>query len=145
MAGLASILGATRAGSPNIFGVDRNSKSYASDSYAAMTRQQWADYISTFVPIENQLIDYAMNANTPRDAMAEASRDVSSAFDAQEASTARRLKGLGVVLSPEEQAAQKRSFGLAKSLADVGAQNTARDLTTRRQQSVLGNPAPQGV
>jgi hypothetical protein len=147
MAGnLQSILGAARGGgASNIFGVSSGSKNYASDSYAAMTRQQWADYISTFVPIENQLIDYAMNPQNVTNAMAEASRDVTSSFDAQAGSTARRLKGLGITLSPEEQAAQQRSFGLAKSLADVGAQNNARDLTVRRQQSVLGNPAPQGV
>jgi hypothetical protein len=129
----------------NLFGVPQGSKTYAGDTYAALTRQQWADYISTFVPIENQLIDYATNRSVVSDAMAEASRDVNASYDAQEASTGRRLKGLGITLSPEEQAAQKRSYGLSRSLADVGAQNTARDLTTRRQQSILGNPAPQGV
>lgn len=128
--------------SRNVFGVDRSSKTYAGDSYAAMTRQQWSDYISTFVPVENQLIDYVMNPETVSNAMVNASQGVNAAFDAQEGSTQRRLRGLGVTLSPEEQAAQKRSFGLSRSLADVGAQNTARDLTTRRQQSVLGNPAP---
>lgn len=129
----------------NSFGVNPGSKTYAGDTYAALTRQQWADYISTFVPIENQLISYATDPNVVSNAMSEASRDVNTSYDAQEASTSRRLKGLGVTLSPEEQAAQKRSYGLSRSLADVGAQNTARDLTVRRQQSVLGNPAPQGV
>ena len=26
---------------------------FASNTYAALTRQQWADYVSTYVPIEN--------------------------------------------------------------------------------------------
>ena len=68
---------------------------------------------------------------------------MNASFDAQSASTDRRLRGLGIQLSPEEQAARKRSEGLSRSLTDVGAQNVTRDLTTRRQQSVLGNPAPQ--
>lgn len=127
----------------NSFGVSRTSKTYAGDTYAALTRQQWADYVNTFVPVENQLIDYATNPSVVTNAMDKASQGVGAAFDAQVASTERRLKGLGVTLSPEEQAAQQRSFGLTRALADVGAQNTARDLTTRRQQSVLGNPAPQ--
>lgn len=147
MPALNNALNAIRSssGEANAFGINPNSKTYAGDTYSALTRQQWADYVSTFVPIENQLIQYATDPNAAGNAMAEASRDVNASYDAQEASTSRRLKGLGITLSPEEQAAQKRSYGLSRSLADVGAQNTARDLTVRRQQSVLGNPAPQGV
>jgi len=129
----------------NMFGLSRNSKTYAGDTYAAMTRQQWTDYINTFVPVENQLIQYASDPGVVTNAMSEASSDVNKAFTAQGASTERRLKGLGITLSPEEQASQQRSFGLSKSLADVQAQNLAKELTVRRQQSVLGNPAPQGT
>lgn len=130
-------------GEPNMFGVSPNSKSYAGDTYAALTRQQWADYVNTFVPVENQLIAYGTDPSQVTTAMADASADVNSAFAAQEGATQRRLRGLGVSLSPEEQAAQKRSLGLNKSLADVGAQNTARDVTLQRQRMVLGNPAPR--
>ena len=117
----------------------------AADTYAALTRDQWANYVSTFVPIENQLIDYATDRTRPLTAMADASTDVNAAYDAQQGSTARRLGGLGVSLNADEQAAQQRAFGLSKSLADVGAQNNARDLTVQRQQSLLGNPAPQSA
>lgn len=127
------------------WGALRQSKTQAADTFAALTRDQWATYVSTFVPIENQLIDYATDAGRPDQAMAEASTRVNAAFDAQVGSTDRRLRGLGVVLDAGEQAAQQKSYGLARSLADVGAQNLARDLTVRRQQSVLGNPAPQGA
>ena len=50
--------------------------------HAAMTRQ-WANYVSTFVPIENQLIKYATDPNVVSNAMSEASRDVNASFDAQ--------------------------------------------------------------
>ena len=133
------------SGNVNAFGINQGSKTYASDTYAALTRQQWADYVSTFVPIENQLIDYAMSPSTVGDAMAEASADVGAAYDAQQGATQRRLKGLGVSLDADQQAAQKRDFGLSKSLADVGAQNTAAALTRQRQSQILGNPAPQGA
>lgn len=117
----------------------------AADTYAALTRDQWANYVNTFVPIENQLINFATDQNAPTEAMAEASQNVNQAFDAQQGATGRRLRGLGLQLSGEEQQAAQRASGLARSLADVQAQNTARDLTVQRQQSVLGNPAPQGV
>jgi hypothetical protein len=130
-------------GQRNAYGVRMGSTNYAADTYAALTRQQWQDYVSTFVPIENQLIDYATDANKPLEAMQEASRDVNAAYGAQEGATQRRLNALGVSLNADEQQAQQRSFGLSKSLADVGAQNMAGAITRQRQQSILGNPAPQ--
>lgn len=127
------------------YGIDPGSKTYANDTFAAITRDQWQNYVSTFVPIENQLIKYATDPNVVSDAMKDASTGVTQAFDAQQGATQRKLKGLGVQLSPDEQQAQGRSMGLTKSLADVQSQNTARDLTVQRQQSILGSPAPQGV
>lgn len=129
----------------NAFSGAPDSPTYASDTLAAITRQQWADYVSTFIPIENQLIKYATDPGVVSNAMSEASQNVNQAFDAQVGATQRNLKGLGVTLSEDEQAAQARGMGLARSLADVGTQNVARDITTQRQQSIIGNPAPQGV
>jgi hypothetical protein len=115
----------------------------ASETFAQITRQQWSDYLNTFVPIENQLIKYATDPGVVSSAMSEASGDVNAAFDAQQGATDRRLQGLGVTLSPEEQAARTKSTGLARSLTDVGAQNNAAALTRQRQDSILGNPAPK--
>ena len=126
----------------NEFGFNPGSKTYASDTYAAMTRQQWANYVQTFVPLENQLIKYASDPSVVSNAQADASRDVNASFDAQAGALQRRMQGLGVTLDPDQQVAQKRQFGLARSLADVGGQNLAGDLTRQRQQSILGNPAP---
>lgn len=117
----------------------------ANDMYAQYTREQWANYVNTFIPIENQLIKYATDTALPGQKMQEASENVSSAFAQQAGATARRLGGMGVTLSEDEQAAQQKQMGLSKSLADVQAQNLAGDMTRQRQQSVLGNPAPQGV
>ena len=126
------------------FGLDPRSKTFAQDTYAALTRAQWNEYVSTFVPIENQLIQYATNPQVATDAMQEASSDVNAAFDAQAGATDRRLRGFGVTLGADEQRAQQRATGLSRALADVGAQNMAGDITRQRQQSILGNPAPTG-
>lgn len=115
------------------------------DAFAKLTRDQWYTYVNTFVPIENKLIEYATSPTVVGDAMKSASADATGSFDAAQAGAARRLQGLGVSLDADEKQASDRSFGLAKSLADVGAQNTARDVTRQRQMSVLGNPSPETV
>lgn len=117
----------------------------ASDTYAQLTRDRWADYVSTFVPIENQLIQYATDPNTVSNAMSTASQNVQGAYNAQQGAVARRLQGLNLQLDPDEQAAQARSSSLSRGLADVQAQNLAGDLTRQRQQQILGNPAPDVV
>lgn len=113
----------------------------ASQTYAALTRQQWADYVANFVPIENTLIKYATDTTLPDQAMAKASSNVTAAFDAAQAGTQRRLAGMGVALSGDEQQAQTRAYGLSRSLADVQAQNLAGSATRARQMSIIGNPA----
>ena len=107
----------------------------AAQNFEALTREQWLNYMNTFVPIENQLIEQATNPELVTQAMDTA--------DSQQAATQRRFRGLGLQLTPEQKTAADRATNLSRSLADVNAQNMARDLTTRRQQSILGNPAPQ--
>lgn len=113
----------------------------AGATYAALTRQQWADYVSTFMPIENTLIKYATDTTLPEQAMAKASGNVTAAFDAAQAGTQRKFAGMGVQLSGDEQQAQTRAYGLSKSLADVQAQNLAGSATRSRQMGIIGNPA----
>ena len=48
----------------------------ADQTFAALTRQQWQDYVRTFVPYENRLIDYSNNPQVVSNAMADASADV---------------------------------------------------------------------
>lgn len=124
-------------------GNDDTQDTSAEDAYAAMTRQGWYNYMNTIgVPQENKLIAYATDPATVTDAMSSASSDATSAFDNQAANTQRNLTSLGLSLSPDEKAASDRDTNVARSLADVGAQNTARDQTMARQQAILGNPAP---
>lgn len=126
----------------NPYGVDPNAKDYAAQNYAALTRDLWAQWTTNFLPFENDLIEYASDPNVVAQAQARASENVGLAFDAQRAATGRRLKGLGLTLDEDEQAAADRSYGLARSLADVTAQNVAGAQTRSRQQNVLGNPVP---
>lgn len=114
----------------------------ASDIYAALTEEQWQNYVTTFIPIENQLIQYATDPNQVTLAMAAAHQNVEGSYATQKGALEREFSGMGVTLTPEQKTAQERQYGLSHALADVQAQNTARSLTLNRQQSILGNPAP---
>lgn len=116
---------------------------FASRTFAALTRQQWDQYLSDFVPIENQLIEYATSPQTAIDAVTQARFDVGRSFEQQPAIQERRLRGLGITLSADEQEASDRQLGLAKSLADVTAANVTNQRVRDRQRSLIGSPAPQ--
>lgn len=120
----------------------RRPDDFAQQTFAALTRQQWDDYLRNFIPIENELINYATNPQTVQDAVMNARTDVGRSFDVQQGVQARRLRGLGIDLAPDEQAAVDRQTGLARSLADVSAANLTTERVRDRQQSLLGNPAP---
>lgn len=114
----------------------------AQETFAALTRAQWDEYLTQYVPMENLMINYATDPNAVNEAVTSARRDVGMSFDAQQGSNERRLRGLGLTLNGDEQRAADRSTGLARSLADVSTANLVGDRVRERQQSLLGNPAP---
>jgi hypothetical protein len=116
---------------------------FAQDTYAAVTKDQWYSYLNEIgVPQEMALQKFATDPSVVTNAMAEAGQDVNQAFDRQQVANQRNLSSLGLTLSPDEQVAADRSTNLSRSLADVNAQNMARRSTRALQQSVLGSPAP---
>lgn len=114
----------------------------ADQTFAALTRQQWADVMRLYGPYEDRFISYSNDPRVVTDAMGEASADARRAFSNRAAVQQRELRSLGLSLSPDEQRAADRSASLSGALADVNAQNTARDVTLARQRSVLGSPVP---
>lgn len=118
------------------------SNTFASDTYAALTRQQWDEYLRNFVPIENTLIEYATSPQAVSDAVMNARTDVANAFDVQQGVQERRQRGLGITLRADEQAAAERGSNLAESLADVTAANMAQNRVQDRQRGLMGMPMP---
>lgn len=114
----------------------------AQETFAALTRAQWDEYLSTYVPLENMMINYATDPNAVNQAVSAARRDVGMSFDAQQGINQRRMRGLGLTLDADEQRAADRSSALARSAADVSAANLTADRVRERQQGLMGNPAP---
>jgi hypothetical protein len=115
---------------------------FASDTFAALTRQQWADFQRDIAPYENKLIEFSNSTTAATDAMNRGIETVGSAFDRQDGATDSRLKGLGLTLNADEQHAADRSSSLAQATAEVHAANSAGMQTRSLQQALLGNPTP---
>lgn len=112
----------------------------ASDTYAQMTRDMWAAWVSTFMPIENTLIDYSTNRALPGERAQQAMESVREAFDFSANRIGRGIAG--VPESPLEREARERDLVLSKSLAQVNAANVARQATVQRQRGIMGIPMP---
>lgn len=127
----------------NSLGVRLDAERYAADTQAALTRDQWNTYVANFMPVEDNLIKYAQNQALPAENAERAIAGVGQAFEQQQGISQRRMKAYGIQATPEQTAAIDRSTKLNKSLAEVQAGNTARDMTLQRQRSIMGG-APQG-
>lgn len=114
----------------------------AGQTLAQLTRQQFFDWFTDFKPYEDELIEYATDPTLAGKAMTEAGATVNARFDTLAGSQERRLRGMGMTLNADEQKASDRLMSLSRSVADVDAQNRARDATLARQRAILGNPTP---
>lgn len=145
MAGQQTALGQSFTNTPNLnaWGIDTSSKHAAADTFAAMTRAQWSNYVSNFVPIENQLISFATDEQKPVEAMNQAGADIDTQYAASAGIQARRNAGYGIQPTADEAASNARATNLSAGLAKVNAMNNARQDTVDLQRSILGAPMPQ--
>lgn len=128
----------------DLFGRKKSKPStFASDTFAALTRQQWADFQRDIVPYENKLIEFSNSTTAAVDAMKRGIDTVGGAFERQADATTGRMRALGLELNADEQQAAQRSSGLAQATAEVHAANSAGAQTRALQQALLGNPTPQ--
>jgi hypothetical protein len=97
------------------------------DIQAALSRLQFEDYKARFRPLEDQLFAMADTPITP----AVTNRDLISGIGARDRSR------YGVSLDSGETANLDRGLDLSATLADVGAQNTARTATRDQRLNLL--------
>jgi hypothetical protein len=129
----------------NALGVRYDADKYAMDTQTAMARDQWDNYLRMFMPIENNLIQYATDIRKPQEAADKAIGLVGSAFEGQEGSSERQRRAYGITLRPDEEAAIDRQSNLNESLAKVQAGNAVRDATIGRQRAILGSVPSGGM
>lgn len=104
-------------------------------------------YDKEFVPLEQDIVGFARNYDTPErraEAAAKAKADVMTAADDQRATAARRSAAMGVNPNSGRFAGIERAGDLATQLASVGAQNTARENVENKGIALRSDAAQLG-
>ncbi len=124
---------------PNTAGLNSQLPEFgsAAQTYADLTRSQWADYIRRFVPVENRLISYALSPEVVEANMAAAGEYAEQAYAQAPQMMERQMRGFGLQLTPDQQQAYDRQMNVSKGLATTQAMNAARDASGDRQMKVI--------
>ena len=114
----------------------------ASDARAAISRQQYSDFLRRFNPVRMKLAGMYDNPMLRQESLSQAGAMVRDSFDRLPEQRERYLSGLGLEMGEQEQASMQRQDNLAESLADVTARNRAqRAFDDRNEQIAVGlNP-----
>lgn len=113
----------------------------AAQQLGAISSAQWNDYMQTFVPQENLLLQYAMDPNYAAKQMQTAQGLQQQANQQASGIQARQLAQYDTTLTPEQAAAAKKQTGITGALAEVQTANQAKDLAAQTQLGILGAPA----
>lgn len=115
---------------------------YASDLLASITRGMWDDYKDRFLPIEDMLIDKALNPDVAGRTAA-ASQHVNKAYDVSGKMLTDKFHSYGLEMTPEQKKSYGRQSNLSRGLADVQAQNRTRANIRDEQMQILTGLAPR--
>ena len=98
----------------------------ADQMMANITREQWADFQTTFVPIENELIAEVQSNDAINTDAGEAVRLTGAAFDSASQVQSRALERSRRSLDPDQKRAMERRMSLRRAAAMAGAANATR-------------------
>jgi len=116
----------------------------ASDTLAQISREQWADYKSRYVPLENKLIDAYDNPQLKAARMADVTKSAEAASDNAVYTGIRGLARYGQNYG--DQKGLIRDAGLSKVTNVIHAQNTNRDQMAERDKMLLtGGVTSRGI
>ncbi|MFJ5338110.1 hypothetical protein ACIPSD_03250 [Pectobacterium sp. CHL-2024] len=107
---------------------------YASDTFADVTRKQYADWQQRYFPKLQSLMDLSTSGQLMNSQLARADSTQQQALNTATIGTANQQARYGAV----QQANQgDNSLGLKSALATAGAKNGIRDAETDRQMNIL--------
>ncbi len=106
-----------------------------------------ARYEDVFVPLQDQIIEYAQNYDTPEKRAQEAAKraaDVSASFDAERANAQRNLESYGVDPSQTRQQALDLDIRAKEAAAQAGAAQEGRDYVEQMGVALRGQAEEMG-
>jgi len=113
----------------------------------AVTKAQWADYQTRFVPIENQLMNMT-TYNNPGLATTEINRaetDAGATYDNISNSPAIQLGRYGMGMTADQQQSSDRLNNIGKAGSVVDAANNIRLKLVERNQMIASGAAPESL
>lgn len=113
------------------------SSTNASDTYAGITRDQWADYKANYAPYEEQMIAMAKGEQDNQLSEARAVNAVNTGFNSSLATLGRDRQRLGLSIGTDQAADETRLAAGAKTGSLVSAANKARLHAQDRDMAML--------
>jgi len=115
------------------------------DALADITRQQFEDYKTRFLPVQEQLFDLATNETLLNEQMERNGQSIDRAFNQSKQSDSMALGRYG--LSPDNSKQDSNNTGLLKSLTTASVNNETRSSVNDLQNKILTGQggAPKGL
>lgn len=131
------------SGSPHF---NPNSDTYAQDTRAWITRDQYRDYQTRFEPVEDQLIDAVTGEKMLDESLSAIRINNKQSFDASALSAQQTKSMYGMQETPNQTASQdaNRSLAMAKSTAN-GTNQTRAHIESRDDNAIGGSGARQAI
>ncbi|MBW5896031.1 hypothetical protein IM881_06100 [Pectobacterium brasiliense] len=107
---------------------------YASDTFADVTRKQYADWQQRYFPKLQGLMDLSTNGQLMNNQLARADATRQQALNTATVGATNQQARYGAVQQPNQ---GDNSLGLKSALATAGAKNGIRDAETDRQMNIL--------
>ncbi|RLM26494.1 hypothetical protein BIY29_05395 [Brenneria alni] len=106
----------------------------ASDTFANITRQQYADWVDRYYPKLQELMDYSTSGEMMNNELARVGSTQQQALNTSTVGAANQQARYGAA---QQANSEDNSLGLKSALATAGAKNGVRDAETDRQLSIL--------
>ena len=115
----------------------RGSDTYAADMRAYLARQEYADYMSRYAPVEDELIDAVMGREMLDERLSAISVNNQQARQTAEANMALIQGRYGASLNPQQQMQNQTNLNLSQAIATAGAMNQTRTHIFERNMNTL--------
>lgn len=133
-------------GPMNSLGVELDSSKYAQLTRGALARAEWADYLASYGPLEDEILRSVNNPAMRTQAMSNAQAYSAGQFRANDAAYRRDLASFGLSMTPGQEASYQRNQNIASGLSSLNAQNqTSLAIKDRDRQLIAGSGLSAGL
>ena len=119
----------------NVNSFQRSSNTSYQGAMADLTREQWNDFRTRYLPVQDELLSLATNDNLLNEQLARNKQNLSNSFDLAETNENRRLGRYGLTADNTKQ--DKNNNNLLKSLTLASVNNETRSAVDDLQNKII--------